>query len=137
MVELIRKLTSNYDEKEYRDWLFGEGVDFKEENEIDWPKDHHNYFEVMAPDDTYIFINKSLYKKIDIMDILTVDGNEDFKDMDIMLDEIACRTGYSKEMISDLFDEGVDDLTSLGEDFFEARRQSYDNVATISHEMDW
>lgn len=129
MVEFIRKLTSNYDEMEYRDWLYSEEVDFKEEEEIDWPKDRNAYYEVKTPDDTYIFINKNLYKKIDLTDVLELTGNEDFKDMDIMLDEIACRTGYSKEMLSEIFDEAVED----GQSYEEA----FDSIACISHEMDW
>ena len=129
MVELIRKLTSNYDEKDYRDWLWGDGVDFKEKEEIDWPNDRNDYVEVAAPDDTYIFINRSLYKKVDIGDIVRLSGNEDFKDIDIMLDEIACRTGYSKEFLSKMLDIGVKD----GQTYEEA----FEDVAVISHEVDW
>ena len=69
--------------------------------------------------------------------MLTVEGNEDFKDMDAMLDEIAIRTGYSKEMLTSIFDEDVEDRMSLGEGFTEARRNAFENVACISHEMDW
>lgn len=129
MVEFIRKLTANYEEKEYRDWLYGNNVEFKEENEINWPKDRHDYYEVKAPDDTYIFINKSLYKKVDIKDIVHLTGDEDFKDMDIMLDEIACCTGYSKEMLTEIFDEAVKEGQSY--------EDAFDVVAGISHEMDW
>ena len=127
MVELIRKLTSNYDEQEYRDWLWSNDIDFKEENEINYPKDRHEYVEVKAPDDTYIFINRKLYKRVDL--ILELTGNENFKDMDIMLDEIACRTGYSKEMLTEIFYEAVEEGDSYKDAFY--------HVACVSHEMDW
>ena len=88
---------------------------------------HINGFYGMGPvrsTDSRIF-----YDSYDLTDVLELTGNEDFKDMDIMLDEIACRTGYSKEMLSEIFDEAVED----GQSFEEA----FDSIACISHEMDW
>lgn len=128
MVELIRKLTANYDEKEYRDWLQENNVDFKDD--LDEGESRFDFYELKAPDGTYIFINKSLYRKIDARDILALDGSEDFKDMDIMIEEIALQTGYDKRFLSKIFDE----IIKEGCESFE---EAFDHVACVSHEMDW
>lgn len=127
MVELIRKLTANYDEKEYTDWLWSNDVECKDYLEEEESRD--DYFEVATPDDKYVFINKKLYRKVDASDILKLTGKESFKDMDIMLEEIACSTGYSKKMLTKIFNDAIAD----GETYADA----FDTVAGVSHEMDW
>ena len=47
MVELIRKLTANYDEKEYTDWLWNNGIECKDDLEEEESRD--DYFEVATP----------------------------------------------------------------------------------------
>lgn len=122
MLELIRKLTSNYTDSEYESWLYEEGVDFQTET----PADRDEYRELTTHDNSSVFIRKDQYKPAE--DIPTLDGTESIKDIAVLLEDVACRTGYDYNLLSDVFTEALQDGETIEE--------AFDYTVIVAFELD-
>ena len=116
MVELIRRLTADYSELEYKEWLN------EDESYLD-------YFEVARADGSYVFVDPKLYKKIEPEDVITIDDTYTLKDIACALDEVASKTGYESELLYSIFMDKLKDG--------DTPKEAFDHVACVSHEMDW
>lgn len=66
-----------------------------------------------------------------------INGNEHFKDIFCDLTCVGLDTGYEPEFLIDVFNEGVDDLLSLGESRKYAYKESFRSVVITAYEYDY
>ena len=124
MLELIRKLTSNYSQEEYENWLWSEGVDFRTDIES---TERDAYKELTTHNNNSVFIRKDQYKPVE--GLPSLDGTENSKDIAIMLEDVACRTGYDYKLLSDVFTEALQDGETI--------KEAFDQTVTVAFELDY
>lgn len=107
--EALRKLTANYTEEEYREYLEETVADYLS----DIPKGKNTY------------------------NVPEVTGKESNREIVCMLSDVAEETGYEESFLWERFAEIVRDLMELGESFFNARKEAFTDVVSISYEQDW
>ena len=107
--DAVRRLTANYTEEEYREYLEEKTFDYLH----DIPKGQNDY------------------------SVPEITGKERNKDIACLLSEIAEETGYESAFLYEQFEESYQDLRELGETAIEARKQAFNSVASISYEQDW
>lgn len=130
MLELIRKLTSNYSEEEYKSWLWDNNVDFLDNTEDfkSGEKNLYDYAELSTTGEHSVFINKKYYKELDLDTLPSLDGTENFKDIAILLEDVANRTGYDYKLLSDIFTDLLQDGESV--------KEAFDYTVIVAFELD-
>lgn len=111
--EWLRKLTANYTEEEYKEYL-------------------------QDTSDIYAYLEAAgIPKGKNVFKVPEIKGNERPKDVACLLSDVAENTGYSAEFLYGQFEEVVKDYQELGDTLINARKKAFEYVATVSYEHDW
>ena len=144
--ETLRKLTADYTEEEYREYL-NEAVetqtplptlDLNLVSACLKPEEYKRFMHERYSDyiDAYLESN-GIPKGQNNYTLPDVTGKESNKEIAGLLSNVAEETGYEETFLWEMFADVVRDMIDLGESFIEARKIAFRDVASISYEQDW
>lgn len=123
MFEVLRRLTANYTEDEYKEWLME-------------PPVKSRAFRTMEEVEQYLE-GAGIPKGKNVFTIPDISKCHGIKDIACLLTDVADDTGYEPEFLWEIFSDCMKESLEDGEDIEKAYRENFAYVATVSYEQDW